>query len=168
MQEIDIDQVWQKAIVWHQQGEKWHFHVFFPNCVFNLQNDRYALVVENRSADQTFVTYSPVGFAKISQDLLRLIYGDHILDKKQDSNKSHEKETRPIVYQCEQFIREKIPWHHHILFPDCNFNQHPGKWHLVLEGGADPQIFSALYDEEPLDDLQQLEIKYFKEIDPTF
>jgi hypothetical protein len=55
-----------------------------------------------------------------------------------------------------------------MLFPDCIFNQHPGKWNIVLEGKGDSQVINVLYDEEPLEDLQQLEIAYFKEIDPSF
>ncbi len=168
MQKILIDQARGKARSWQKLGENWHFHVLFPDCVFNTQSNQYALVLENRTADQTFVVYSENGFAKVSQELLRLHYGDNILDKTQVIAFSEEKPIKQILNQCEAFSQDNILWHHHMLFPDCIFNQHPGKWNIVLEGRGETQIVNALYDEEPLDDFQQLEIAYFKEIDPTF
>jgi hypothetical protein len=168
MQEISIDLAQEKALSWHKQGENWHFHVFFPECIFNTQGNQYAMVLENRTTDQTYVAYSERGFAKVSQELLKLHYGDNILDKERAITLAKEEPINPFLKQCAAFTRENILWHHHMLFPDCIFNQHPGKWNIVLEGKGDSQVINVLYDEEPLEDLQQLEIAYFKEIDPSF
>lgn len=169
MQEITIDQVREKARSWQAKGEKWHFHVLFPDCIFNTQSNQYALVLENRTRDQTFAVYSDNGFAKLSQELLKLLYGDNILDKTRLVPRAiSETPSRPILKRCEALIRDNIPWHHHMLFPDCIYNQHRGKWNLVLESGGESQIINELYDEEPREDFQQMEIAYFEEIDPTF
>lgn len=167
MQEITIDQAREKARSWLTKGKNWHFHVLFPDCVFNTQSNQFALVLENRTADQTFAVYSDNGFAKISQEFLKLRYGDSILET-QAGVVPQEKPANTLLTQCEVFKQNKVLWHHHLLFPDCIFNQHPGKWNIVLEGSGEARTFNALYDEEPMDDFRQLEIEYFKEIDPTF
>jgi hypothetical protein len=168
MKIITIDQVRQKAKSWLRKGKKWHFHVLFPDCAFNTVHDQYALVLEDRTNCQTFVAYDDKGFAKISQELLKMRYGENILDTSQSPAASTKKPAKPILERCQTLVRDNIPWHHHLLFPDCIFNSHAGKWNLVLESGDESQAMNALYDEEPVEDLQKLEIEYFKEIDPTF
>jgi hypothetical protein len=168
MQEITIDQAHELSRAWQKAGESWHFHALFPDCVFNTQNIYYALVLENRTTGQTYVVYSDNGFAKASQELLKLRYGNNILNKNQTPANHSDKSIRPILDQCEVYSQNHITWHHHMFFPDCIFNQNPGKWNIVMEGRGQPHILNALYDQEPVEDLQQIEIAYFKEIDPTF
>ena len=169
MQEITIDQAREKAKNWHANGEKWHFHVLFPHCVFNTQNSQYALVLENRTTDQTFAVYSDNGFANISQELHKLLYGDNILDKTRLVPEAlRDTSSKPILKRCEALIRDNIPWHHHMHFPDCIYNPHRGKWNIVLESKGESQFINELYDEEPREDFQRMEIAYFEEIDPTF
>jgi len=168
MEKITVNQARQKARSWRSKGENWHFHVLFPDCAFNTAHNQFALVLENQTVGHTFVVYNNNGFAKISQELLKMRYGENILNAAQVSMTRTEKSPKPILERCETLVRDSIPWHHHLLFPACIFNSHPGKWNLVLESGEASQTMNELYDEEPLDDLQQLEIAYFKEIDPTF
>jgi hypothetical protein len=167
MQEITISQAREKTRVWQEQGKMWHFHVLFPDCIFNTQSKQYAMVLEDRTSGETFVIYSDNGFAKISQEFLKLHYGDDIL-KTRAGGVSQERPANTLLAQCEIFKQNKVLWHHHMLFPDCIFNDHPGKWNIVMEGSGEARVFNALYDEEPLDDFQEIEIEYFKEIDPTF
>jgi hypothetical protein len=168
VQEISVDLAREKGRYWQKQGDNWHFHVLFPECVFNTKSNQYALVMENHTTGQTYVAYSENGFTKFSQELLKLRYGDNILDEERTIAQSKEEPTNPLFIQCAVFTRKNIPWHHHMLFPDCIFNQHPGKWNIILEGKGESRTINMLYDEEPLMDLQQLEIAYFKEKDPTF
>jgi hypothetical protein len=49
-----------------------------------------------------------------------------------------------------------------MLFPDCIFNEHPGKWNIVLEGGETGLCINELYEEEPLAVLRELELGYFE------
>ena len=171
MQEITIEKAHELSRAWQKAGESWHFHALFPDCVFNKKSNQHALILENRTNDQTYVVYSDDGFAKASQELLKLHYGNNILNERQASAEYIDKPiqtSKPILDQCEVYSRNNIIWHHHMFFPDCIFNQHPGKWNISLEGRGQSQILNALYDEEPVEDLQQIEIAYFKEIDPTF
>jgi hypothetical protein len=168
MQEITIEQACELAKTWQTAGESWHFHVLFPGCVFNTRSNQYAMALENRTTDQTYVVYSDIGFAKVSQELLKMQYGNNFLNKSQASVGHTTKQIKPIVDQCEVYSRDNILWHHHLFFPDCIFNEHPGKWNIVMEGSGQSKIMNALYDQQPVEDFQQLEIAYFKEIDPTF
>lgn len=168
MQEIPMDQICELARNWQAAGESWHFHVLFPGCMFNLQSNQYALVMENRTSYQTYVVYSDVGFTKVNQGLVKLLHGNKILDKEQTAIDLVDTPIKPLLERCKAYSQNNIVWHHHMFFPDCIFNQYPGKWNIVLEGRDQPQIINALYDQEPVEDLRKIEVAYFKEIDPTF
>ncbi len=167
MQEITIDQAREKTSTWKKEGKAWHFHVLFPDCIFNTQNKKYAMVLEDRTSGETFVVYSVDGFAKISQEFLKLIYGDDILKTRAGAD-SKDKPSSKLLAQAKIFKQNEVVWHHHMLFPDCIFNDHPGKWNIVMEGSGEKRTYSGVYDEEPVDEFQQIEIEYFKQIDPTF
>ncbi len=161
MQEITIEQVRAKARELQQKGQKWHVHALFPGCVFSKQPDKHAFVLEDRSSDLTYVTYSDKGFAELSHELLKLRYGEKILEK--PANEARQDiSANPLLNQCREFQRNQLPWHHHMLFPDCIFNEHRGKWNIVLEGGEPAICINELSDEEPLALLRELEIGYFE------
>jgi hypothetical protein len=167
MQETSVDEVRKKCKRWSKEKTSWHFHALHPGCIFNSRIDKHAFVLENRTNDETFVVYSDNEFNKLSQELLKLKYDNNILDKSSVSKRSKINTTQPILEQIKKYSSDHISWHHHMLFPDCIFNRHSGKWNIVLEGqGQD--IFEAIYDEEPRGILQQIEIAYFEEFDPTF
>jgi hypothetical protein len=161
MQVITIEQARAKARELQQMGQEWHFHVLFPGCVFNTQIHQYAFVLEDRSSDRTYVTYSDQGFAEISQELLKLHYGENIL-KTPVSGSLRSDPASDLLIQCREFQRNHIAWHHHMLFPDCILNQHHGKWNLVLESGEAGMNINEVYEVEPLDVLRELEIGYFE------
>lgn len=161
MQVITASQIREKARELQQEGRNWHFHILYPGCVFNTQSHQYALVLEDRSSDQTFVTYSDKSFLKINRELLNIYYGDSYLENP-ISEYNQVNHASKLLDQVDVFRQNHIPWHHHMLFPDCIFNQYPGKWNIVLEGDRPNLIFNELFDDEPLEVLRQLEIRYLE------
>jgi hypothetical protein len=54
-----------------------------------------------------------------------------------------------------------IAWHHHMLFPDCALNPNPGSWNLLFEDPETGQQISALYHDEPVQDLREVEALFY-------
>jgi len=147
---------------WCDEGKRWHFHSLAPGCAFNSQRDHYALVLENRTEGQTTIIYSSEEFSEISQELVKMLHGKSILDREQDRDASNNEMFRQIMQRARDLQQKGIAWHHHMLFPDCIFNQHRGKWNIVFESGEDEGIVEVLYDEEPTADLRTIEVAYFR------
>jgi hypothetical protein len=54
-------------------------------------------------------------------------------------------------------------WHHHMHFPTCAFNPHPGQWSISVE--SPDETFSEVFVEEPRDILREIEVIYFENLD---
>jgi len=162
MKEITIEQVQEQARLWQAQGKRWHFHMFTPNCVFNERRDKYAFVLENRTDDQTYVVYSDEPHVEADRELVKMLHGDAILDRDRGTTSSGNEKMQIILQRASDLNERNIPWHHHMLFPDCLFNQHQGQWNIVFEG--QDTVVEVLYDKEPVDDLTSIEVLYAEQI----
>lgn len=162
---ITVEQAREKSRSWQINGDNWHFHVLSPACLFNTDRTKYALILENQTTGQICAVYSETGFSTLSQDMLKLLYGEKILARPDAPPNLPDKRIEQILNRCEESSRENIPWHHHMLFPDCVFNDEPGKWNLVLEIGREPQVINISFDQQPLAALKRIEIAYFQNID---
>jgi len=151
-----------------EEGKSWHFHMLTPGCSLNERDDKHALVLENRTDEQTWVVYSDHEQVKLGQALVRMLHGDTILDKKKASGSQTDRDLSAILKRLEGLNQADDAWHHHMLFPDCVFNSHPGKWTILIEDESNGETIELLYDEEPVDNLRQIEIRYFGQADPDF
>ncbi len=66
-----------------------------------------------------------------------------------------------VVELAEQWQSEGKKWHFHMLFPDCIFNKHKGKWKIVFEDKDSEDVLESVTDTEPLSDLRAIEALYF-------
>lgn len=166
MIEITIEEARQKARELEENQRKWHFHVLFPGCVFNESEEKNALVMEDRTSDVTYVVYSDQSMTTFGNELMRNyfseIYPDH-----EDMESGGKYSDHEILDQCRRLQQEGTAWHHHMLYPDCIFNDHKGKWNLVFESREAGLYLNETSEEEPLDILQQLEFAYFQQYLPN-
>ena len=162
VQDLSLDEVRDMVRAWRDEGNRWHFHSLAPGCAFNGQSDCYALVLENRTEGQTTIVYSNEEFSEISQELVKVLHGESILDSELAGDTSDNEMFQQIMQRARDLQQEGIAWHHHMLYPDCIFNQHRGKWNIVFESGEDEEIVEVLYDEEPTSDLRTIEVAYFR------
>ena len=58
-------------------------------------------------------------------------------------------------------MTRKADWHHHMMFPDCVLNPHPGEWLISLEVRGEDEILQHTFAEEPLDTLRAIENMFF-------
>jgi len=164
MEETNIDDVRDKARLWQAQGKSWHFHMLTPTCALNPRKDRFAFVLENGTDHRSYVVYSEREHTQAGQELVRMLHGDNILDREEARTGGGGEKIQEILRRIEDLNDRRIPWHHHMLFPDCIFNRHEGKWNILFEDTEREDIVELLYDQEPVDDLRKIEVLYYKEI----
>jgi hypothetical protein len=157
--EVSISEIKQKAYQFSREGKSWHFHILTPECKLN-KSGRYAFVLENTTDKEVFVTYSDVPYMDVGRQLVQLLH-QGILEKKAKPVKPSPA-AKKIIERARELTSQGKLWHHHMLFPDCIFND-SGKWMIIFEDLENKKILKALSDEEPLSDLKQIETLYYQQ-----
>ena len=160
-EEITIEEALDRARQWHRAGQAWHFHVLPAGCRFNDRTGCSALVLESPGEGQILAVYGDHDFVQASQELVQLLHGEEILDREQARTGSNEAQIQAILRRAAELRRRGVRWHHHMLFPDCLLNRHPGRWNLVFEDPETGEVGEVLYGEEPVADLRRVEVAYF-------
>ncbi len=68
-----------------------------------------------------------------------------------------------IINRAKELCTKGDLWHHHMLFPDCIFNKHQGKWTIMFEDLENKKIMESISDEEPRSVLREIEILFYKQ-----
>jgi len=58
--------------------------------------------------------------------------------------------------------RRRVAWDHHMNFPDCALNPHPGRWATTVE--SEEGTLSERYDDVPTDILRVVEVLCFRNL----
>jgi len=192
MKETTIEDIEEKARLWHAQGKAWHFHMLPGDCVFNERSGHYAFMLENRTDDETYVVYwserggasdsggrrhsdgassaasytaidLPQKFMELGEELVTIQYGEDILDEGTGSTESTNEQMRAVLQKARDLNERGVYWHCHLLFPDCALNKHGGKWNIAFECKATGDFVEVLYDDDPVDDLNRIEVLYYEQ-----
>lgn len=181
MKEITLRHIERKAEQWQSEGRQWHFHMLTPDCAFNEREDQHAFVLESRYDDEDYVAYVhkiapsdeskasysavdlPQSFMELGQRLVSMLYGEEILDEDTGATESDNEQMRSVLEKARQLNTEGIHWHSHLSPPYCALNEHKGKWSIVFENRAHDEFMEVLYDEEPVEDLNRIEVLYYKQ-----
>lgn len=162
MEEVTIEALEQEAVRCHRQGWRWHIHMLSPDCTFNERPDKHAFVLEDGENRKTYVVYSDEPHTDVDHRLLLTLYGDEMLDQLKGSTDSDNDKMQRILNKARRLNEDNLPWHHHMLFPDCVFNEYKGKYTMVFESAEDDNALEVVYDEEPVEDLRRIEILFFE------
>ncbi|NLF13753.1 MAG: hypothetical protein GX597_18380 [Anaerolineaceae bacterium] len=163
MREIGLEEALDRARQWHRAGGRWHFHVLPAGCRFNDRPGCCTLLLEGPAEDEILAVYAEDDLVQASQELVQWLHGREILDREQARTTSNEAQIQAILRRAAELARRGVRWHHHMLFPDCVLNRHPGRWNLVFEDPETGQDIEVLYDEEPVADLRRIEVAYFEQ-----
>lgn len=142
----------------HAAGTAWHFHVLSPVCLHNPYPGRFALVIEAEGQPPRLADAGD-RFPAVDEDLVKLLHGADILDRNKARGAASAAHSSWLLGQVLAQQDEGRDWHHHMHFPDCVFNPHPGAWSISVES-ADRLIAEAFPD-EPVDVLREVELIYF-------
>ncbi len=156
LQEISIQELLKKAQEF-QRLKKWHFHILLPGCKFNEKCDLHAFILENEVDMQYFVNYSKKRHLKYGEMLVKLLYGDTILEDGCEQQASREIEY--ILERARTLNKISEEWEHHLLFPNCIFNRSKGKWVTVFEDKE--EVVESITSYEPISDLKKIERLYY-------
>ncbi|UCG95669.1 MAG: hypothetical protein JSV92_01305 [archaeon] len=159
MQEITIGEIMGKAKELQEQGKKWHFHMLTPDCMFN-ESGKNAFVLENESDSESYVVYSDKRYMEQGQVLVRMLHGKEILGKK-EIRKGESREVKEILERARDYNSGGVHWHHHMLFPNCIYNKHRGKWCIVFEDKEKNRIIESVTDYEPSESLRKIEVLFY-------
>lgn len=162
MQEAEFEEIKTKALQFYKEGLKWHFHILTPTCSLNIK-PKYAFVLECADNQQVFVYYSEQAEKALGQELSPLLHGAKILNKESTDAKYQPSETiNNIIERAKALNQKGFEWHHHVLFPDCRYNKHSPQFTLVFEDPETSETLESLSDEEPTNDLKQIESLFYK------
>lgn len=156
MQETNIDDIMQKARAFVAENKKWHFHMLTPDCMYN-ENGKHAFILENETDSESFVTYSDERYMEQGQELVKMLHGKDVVESATGSGG----DIQEILEKAKKFNESGVQWHHHILFPNCIFNKHSGKWCIVFEDKEENRLIESLSDNEPKDNLKEIESLFY-------
>jgi len=164
MKNVKVTQIRELANKYSASSKKWHFHILTPECQLN-EKDKYALVLENISDSEIFVCYSDEPYMDIGKELVKLLHGNDVVKDGKESVQSSEQsnQIKKILDRAKQLNESGKSWHHHVLFPDCRFNKHSGKWTIFFEDKETNKIFESISDEEPKNDLRHIETLFYQQ-----
>jgi len=75
----------------------------------------------------------------------------------------HEINIQQLIAKAEDFKQKGIPWHHHLLTPNCCFNS-SGKYRIILENEITKEAFYCDFTDKPMTHLKRLEELFFKSL----
>jgi len=161
MLEASLEEALDRVRHWHRTGGRWHFHFLPAGCRLDHRPGRGTLVLEGPTRDEILAVYGEDDLLQASRELVQWLHGSEILDREQARTTSNEAQIQAILRRAAELNRRGVRWHHHMLFPDCVLNRHPGRWNLVFEDPETGQDVEVLYDEEPVADLRRIEVAYY-------
>jgi len=168
MKNTSLERVVALAEESHSLGKRWHFHILAPTCCFNHEKGQYGLVVEIPQEAVSLVAYVPERPVTEGKKLVTLLHGATVLDGSayeavSTSAAIENQVAHQILERAKHYNEQKIPWHHHMLFPDCALNPHTGRWNLLFEDPVSGEMLSALYELEPIADLKRVEALFYNQ-----
>lgn len=163
MVETSAEEIKNKAREFSGKKESWHFHILTPDCQLN-KSKQFTLVLE--SSGQVWSSFSEKRPMEAGEELVKLLHGQDVVQKENiGSGASTSLSVQKIIERAKDLSSQRIYWHHHLLFPDCQFNKHPGEWTLILEDPHHDEILESLSATEPKEDLKQIETLFYSQND---
>jgi hypothetical protein len=147
-------------------GERWHNHVLSPDCKLN-ERQQCALIVEASDRQEVYVAYSDHPMMDVGRAIATLVHGEDPLEaagsESQEVVQAESSAVAEMMRRAEDFAARGIHWHHHILFPECVFNPHPGDWTLVFEDPEKGETLESVTSEKPEQDIRVTETLFFSQ-----
>ncbi len=148
-------------------GERWHNHVLSPDCKLN-EREQCALIVEASDRSEVYVTYSDDPMMDVGRALATMVHGaDPLAAADSETTEVVQADSAAVtemMRRAKDFAARGIHWHHHILFPECVFNPHPGDWTLVFEDPETGETLESVTIDKPEQDIRVTETLFFSQV----
>jgi len=156
---MKFEEILNKAKDYNKRGTNWHFHMLSPECMFNKRKDKFCIRLEDTDKHATYEAVFDSKPLAEAERLASLQYKESFLV---DGKTSENKEFKKILARAKSLCTDAIDWHHHHIFPDCEFNKYPGKHCIVFEDPIKKTVIWAVYENDYHADLMELERLFYK------
>jgi hypothetical protein len=161
VEEASLEAMREKAHGLASRGKNWHFHILTPNCLLNLKQ-RYAFIFEDVESKQYFVHYSDQMESELGRELAPMLHGEKVLQREEENDKYAPSETvQHMLSRAGELSKLRMEWHHHLLFPGCQYNKNASKYTLVFEDPETRATIENTTGSEPSDDLKLIEKLFY-------
>lgn len=160
MKTVSLEEIETIAKQLAQEKKQWHYHLLTPTCQFN-EATNHAFVLENSSDQEYYVYYSDEPAMALGKRLLGVLHGEDILAQKTTDVLSPAIEN--IIRKARELNTAGKFWHHHVFFPLCRYNRHPGKWNITFENQQEKEVLESLSDTNPKQDQKEIERLYYQQ-----
>ncbi len=146
-----------------REERSWHFHILTKDCIFNDGAD-FALILESSDSQECFVNYCLEKPTELGKRLVKLLHGEDVLQEVASGNAGEiQADGRRIITRAQELGHRGTLWHHHMLFPDCIFNEDKGKWTITLEDLERQEILKSVSNDEPKKVLREMERIFYQQ-----
>lgn len=165
MAHISFEALVKKAGELKKQGTNWHFHMIGPQCIFNRVKGQYEIFIEHEATGETWSSLFKERPVDQTRQMAQMAYGDDFLNNAEKNCKGGKPVLNDAFSKIMVHAREcnanHQTWHNHHLLPECLLNDHKGTHCIVFENETKGEHFFAYFDEDPIEELSQLENLYF-------
>ena len=176
MIEVSVDRLLELGDELAASGERWHNHVLSTDCRLN-DRPQCALVVEASDRGEVYVVYSDEPMMEVGRRLATLVHGvDPLASRHRPADRSTNPSTDEdleleicslnviaMMRRAAELSAHDRHWHHHIVFPECVFNPHPGSWTILFEDPQTGETLESVSAERPADDIRVTETLFFSQ-----
>lgn len=141
-------------------GKRWHPHVLSLDCRFN-DRELCALILEASDQAEVFATYSEEPMMETARTLAALAHGERAVQADAASDSDASPKVAEMMRRAKTLSGRGRHWHHHVLFPECIFNTHPGEWTIVFEDPETGETLESVTSDRPAKDIQVTETMFF-------
>ena len=167
MEEVGPESLLEIARQLAANSERFHAHVLSADCKLN-DRQQYALILEASDRDQIFITYSDEPMMDVGRSLAALVHGSDSLEGSDDRNREGglspaSLSVAKMMRRAKGLMTRGVHWHHHILFPECVFNPHPGDWTIIFEDPDNGETLESVTVDRPDNDIRITETLFFSQ-----
>jgi hypothetical protein len=147
---------------WQLDQQRWHFHILSPECQLNTEK-QYALVIENTDTQESHTFHSTKPLMDMGKDLIQLLHGKDVIVQNAAALSPPSPIVKTMLKQARLTSKHGKFWHHHLLFPACKYNPHPGEWTLIFEDQESGTVLESVTTDEPKSDLKHIETFFYSQ-----
>jgi hypothetical protein len=137
----------------HRKSAHWHLHVLTPECTLNTRAS-HAIVLEDTDQGRHYIAYSEYPMPETALRLASFVHGDSATQPPAENEPDPESPVvQEMMSRAKVLMAEGKHWHHHIFFPTCIFNPHPGKWTMIFEDPLKHETLTSVTDGRPDKDI---------------
>lgn len=162
MKHVSLNKLYSSAVAYHGLHQPWHFHILTPDCRLN-NSTQYALILENTQTQEILINYAETPYQDIGKQLMELLHGPTVINHNQKMLPPPSQSAAVIITRAKELSHVGIHWHHHLLFPECQYNTHPGKYTLIFEDPQSRETLESVTSAEPTNDLKHLEPLFYQQ-----